>query len=362
MLIEWLRRAVADHALRLRIYSSPHDQLLRECAAAGLTRPIVRYPSKASPLRDFCITWRLLGEVRSNVPILFAPGVLQASLAQWLAALLRGRKVVGYVPMAYSSRRMQFRGGAVRDWLVRKVVRRVDVWITISDQQRDLLVERWGVKRPVFVVTNRPAVLAEPPGRPGQFMSAETASRPVRVLFAGRFDANQKGLDWLCTQLRARAPQWRGKFRFTFMGEGEFRAALYHLASELGHPHVTVRPWGDVRSAMSDADLLLLPSRFEGLPLVALEATHFGLPVIASRQAGVIDLMPPACLFDFGDDAGLWSALANCEQPSSRAAALGYSRDRLRTMLSAASFRQEVKRIVSALEGMSRRGPWASMP
>jgi glycosyltransferase involved in cell wall biosynthesis len=312
----------------------------------GLGRPIISHPSRGSGIRDFFITWRLLGRIPRDVPILFAPGVLQASLLQWLAAFLRRRRVAGYVPMAYSSRHMRFRGGSVRDWVVGHVVRRVDVWITISKHQRDLLIKQWRVKPPVFVVPNRLALGEDVP-------HAGTGNEgPLRVLFAGRFDANQKGLDWLCDRLRARRDEWIGRLRFTFKGQGEFEAELTRLSRDLGSLHVEVSPWGDVGAAMTEADVLLLPSRFEGLPLVALEATHYGLPVVASKNAGVSEFVPPSCLFDFGDDEAMWAVLKALRDPAKRAAALSHSRGRVRHSLSASSFRQEVDRIVAVLARM----------
>jgi glycosyltransferase involved in cell wall biosynthesis len=347
MLLEWLGWATAQHGLRVQIYCADNDRLLRACEAAGLGRPIISHPLRGSSILDFFITLRLLARIPRDVPVLFAPGALQEAALQWLAAFLRRRRVAGYVPMAYSARRMRYRGGPVRDWVVGHVVRRVDVWITISKHQRDLLVEHWQVKRPVFVVPNRLGLLEQDAPHPRTRPEA-----PLRVLFAGRFDANQKGLDWLCERLRARRDEWTGQLRFTFKGQGGFQAELTRLSRDLGPQHVDVSPWGDVGAAMAKADVLLLPSRFEGLPLVALEATHYGLPVVASKDAGVADFVPPSCLFDFGDDEAMLAALKALQDPARRAAALSHARDRVQRLLSAASFRQEVGRIVAALGRM----------
>ena len=344
MLVEWLRSAVARHDLRVRIYGAGNEALARECEAAGLGRPALSHPSKPGPLRDFYFTWRLLGRIPRDVPILFAPGALQQSLLQWLAAFLRGRRVAGYVPMAYSSRHMRFRGGSMRDWIVGLVIRRVDLWITISKQQRDLLVAQWQVRPPVFVVPNRLALLEDDAPH-----ARAVGDGPLRVLFAGRFDANQKGLDWLCDRLRARRERWRGRMRFTFKGEGAFQGELERLRADLGREQVEVQPWGEVGRAMGEADVLLLPSRYEGLPLVALEATHYGVPVVASRDAGVAEFVPPSSLFEFGDERAMWAALESLRDPARRTAALAHSRARLRQSLSAASFREEVDRVVAAL-------------
>lgn len=344
MLVEWLRHAAMRHGLRVAIYGAGNEALVRECESAGLAPPVASHPPQARALRDFYLTWRLLGRLPRAVPVLLAPGALQQSLLQWLAAFLRRRRVAGYVPMAYSSREMGFRGGALRDWIAGHVIRRVDVWITISKEQRNLLVRRWRVARPVLVVPNRLALLEQ--GAVPQVRAARAG--PLRVLFAGRFDASQKGLDWLCERLRERRDQWAGRMRFAFKGQGAFQPELVRLRADLGEAHIEIAPWGEVAGAMAAADVLLLPSRYEGLPLVALEALHYGLPVVASRQAGVSHLVPASCLFEFGDEGAMWAALEVLRDRSRRAAALAHSRRRMHSSLSAAGFRQGIDRVLAA--------------
>ena len=343
MLVEWLREAVTRHGLRPAIYGAGNPALERECQSAGLGRPIASHPAKGSVMRDAVLTWRLLGRLPADVPVLLAPGALQQSILQCVAVLLRRRRMAGYTPMAYSSRRMGFRGGRLRDWIAGHVIRRVDTWITISREQRELLVAKWRVARPVLVVPNRLALL-ERETRPAHTPSAGA----LRVLYVGRFDVHQKGLDWLCARLRVRREEWLGRMHFTFKGQGPFGAELAQLRDEIGGGHVAVSPWGEVARAMAAADVLLLPSRYEGLPLVALEAAHYGLPVVASRQAGVSDLVPASCVFDFGDDDAMWGALEAMRDPGRRAAALAYSRRRVELTLSAASFGHAVDRVVEA--------------
>lgn len=76
---------------------------------------------------------------------------------------------------------------------------------------------------------------------------------------------------------------------YTILGEGPERARLEYLAKELGLQG-KVRFAGycnDVGSHLHKADLAVIPSRWEGFGLVAVEALSTGLPVVASDVAGL---------------------------------------------------------------------------
>jgi glycosyltransferase involved in cell wall biosynthesis len=113
------------------------------------------------------------------------------------------------------------------------------------------------------------------------------------IAVVGRLDP-QKGTDWLIQQIPHLVRE-RPNLCFVFCGRGD--AAVYqtqvdHLAVA---DHVRFLGWrGDVIGIMKAADLLLLPSRWEGMPNVVLEAMALKLPVVATAVHGVIELLGPA--------------------------------------------------------------------
>ena len=73
------------------------------------------------------------------------------------------------------------------------------------------------------------------------------------------------------------------------VGDGPLRAELQAEANALGvAARVRLVGWrSDVRSLIGAADALLLPSRWEGFPLVAIEAMTASIPVVAAASPGL---------------------------------------------------------------------------
>lgn len=79
----------------------------------------------------------------------------------------------------------------------------------------------------------------------------------------------------------------------TLVGEGPGQARLRAWVARLGLSQA-VRFDGrrdDVPDLMAASDLLVLPSGFEGLPLVVLEAMSIGLPVVATQVTGTAEAL-----------------------------------------------------------------------
>jgi glycosyltransferase involved in cell wall biosynthesis len=111
-----------------------------------------------------------------------------------------------------------------------------------------------------------------------------------RLACVARIDPAAKGQD-LLLQTLAR-PEWRDRpVELNFFGAGPDELALRRIAGMLQLNNVHFRGHvTDIRAIWEQNHLLVLPSRYEGLPLALVEAMWCGRPAVVTDVAGNAEL------------------------------------------------------------------------
>lgn len=139
-----------------------------------------------------------------------------------------------------------------------------------------------------------------------------------RLLYVGRFDP-AKGLHDLL-QAMALLRQHRTDITLDLIGGHPHSgpaAPFVEAANRLGLQQIVrfhdAIPIQQIPERLALADVFVLPSHSEGLPLSLLEALASGLPVVATRCGGPTQLVTPATgrLADIRDPAGLAQAIGS---------------------------------------------------
>jgi glycogen synthase len=207
-----------------------------------------------------------------------------------------------FLPSGLRSAAVKAIGARLEDW----GIRRADQVIALTPRLRDLLVLSGASPGRVSVI---------PSGIAGEEWTGDAAD-PMpevphpRVVFVGRI-TRQKGIDAL---LQAAARLRTPGAQLVIVGDGPERRTLERAVrwrSLAGRVHVTgFRPHREVPAFIRHADVLVLPSVYEELGSVLIEAMSAGVPVVATDTGGIPDALGGAgVLVPPGDAAAVARAV-----------------------------------------------------
>lgn len=221
--------------------------------------------------------WKIRERRPSLVLIHIMCGRIETNLAAYLPSdIVRIGMVHTITPSTYRGAR------AMRDHL--------DAAIGVSPRIRQDLVQRCGFN-PAVTVCIPNGVDCQP------FLQVERAARTngaLGILSCGRIDDISKGIFWL-PEILVRARALKVNFRLTVAGDGPDRKECERRLVSAGLADV-IRFLGWVKrenlpALYSQHDVLLFPSRFEGLGLSLVEAMAGGCVPVASRITGATDFV-----------------------------------------------------------------------
>lgn len=152
--------------------------------------------------------------------------------------------------------------------------------IAISHSVRDSYAQRFGGNPPI--IHNGVAEVEQKPF-PG------IVKGKTNILFAGRLEA-QKGVDVMLAAITSLHGDTN--YHFHIIGTGSMKAKVQ--AAVGGYANVTLYDAVYGLSAyLASFDYLFMPSEFEGLSMLSMEASLNRLPVIANDCPGLSDTLPP---------------------------------------------------------------------
>jgi glycosyltransferase involved in cell wall biosynthesis len=119
----------------------------------------------------------------------------------------------------------------------------------------------------------------------------EDSSADLTLACVARLDVISKGQDLLLQVLAL--PHWRErKVRVSLVGTGPNERVLRHIAAQFGLTNATfLGHQADIEKMWSSHQALVLPSRFEGMPLTVVEAMLCGRPCIVTDVGGNRELV-----------------------------------------------------------------------
>lgn len=184
--------------------------------------------------------------------------------------------------------------------------------VAVSEYTKELAQGHYDV--PIEVIPNAVAL-------PNEKDLQQQVGDPPRLVFAGRFQP-QKNLPSL---VRALAEVKDLAWSCVLIGDGPEAEQVDRLLQAEGLlDRVERTGWIEpqaVEARLAASDILVMPSRSEGLPVIGVQALAYGLAFVATRAGGLAELVQDgvngrAC--EVGDDACLVEGLRWCLESPER--------------------------------------------
>ncbi|MEM7383640.1 MAG: glycosyltransferase [Verrucomicrobiota bacterium] len=306
MTLAALEGMAADPDLEIAFLYFDQNQRLKEGLAA-----INRIETHATPIRSrrFQSFWNmtqqgavaeLASRMRELAPdaVIVAQGDIEISSMGVHAARKAGLRCISYIPCPHTQVEMGAKLGRLRDVCNRSLYNLPDAFITICQSMADRLQER-GTRVPIEVVYNGIDLSRLQPRSRSQARNQLGLSQEKQLVgLAGRVQFDQKGQDFF---LRSLANWNRPDTELVIAGDGPDLSKLKGIAEAQNLPVHFLAWQNDPVLLYSSLDVLVMPSRFEGFPLVMIEAIQCGIPVLASDRDGMQEFLPPNWRFNRTD-------------------------------------------------------------
>ncbi|MBL6456673.1 glycosyltransferase family 4 protein [Belnapia sp. T6] len=275
-----LSRRLAERGFGVTVAGQPDSYLLDEARRAGLETLEIDFSRRSGSLD---VARRLSAHLeRRPDTILHAHGA-RAGLPA--AMLPRGaRRALAYTVHGFH---YQHKRAGVRQaarWAEWFCAKRADARVYVSANERALALRDGiiGQEDTHEVIHN---------GTAARTVAPAAGEARFDIAFLGRLHPQKNPLI-LPRILRAMQPQ---RPRLAVIGGGECEAALRASVASAGlEAQVTflgAQSHDQALAALAQSRVMLLPSRWEGLPVSVIEAMQLGIPVVASRVPGTDELV-----------------------------------------------------------------------
>lgn len=236
----------------------------------------------------------------------------------WISRLVRGGKFIAHFHLDVAP---SGRFGRIFVWYKKAILghtlRAAAKVISFSPEQAKLLEVKYGVAAEnIAIIPN--GIGHEFFGKPRRDSAYDG---PLRVLYVGRL-SQQKALPRLVDALAAMTQPAEA----VLIGEGDERPIVEDLIRRYSLDNVQLpgrRHGAELVATYQWADVFVLPSDREGMPLAALEAMASGLPIIATDVVGNRDLLKGVGLLVTPESTALARALDQVAESEALRSELG---------------------------------------
>ncbi|MFV7531589.1 glycosyltransferase family 4 protein [Enterobacter mori] len=226
--------------------------------------------------------------------IVLIQGTIEIGGLSLFAARCAGKYTSTYLPITKKSQDIGVKFGGVRDFINKHFYYRLPhEIITISEFNKLELINNFAIEE------SKIRVVKNFIDAPSDIFSKKNQKKNNILLIIGRIDLNQKRQDLFLDYFVN--SELSSFFEVHIIGDGNDEASQAIRDKFRGKHNIVFCGWmssNEVGQRLAQSRAVIIPSKFEGVPLVMIEAVKSGKVVIASNVDGMKEYLPKEWLFD----------------------------------------------------------------
>ncbi len=219
--------------------------------------------------------------------IFLVQGDIEIGSSYVVAAHKENIKLISYIPFTHKKKKMKKSIWFFRDVIDFKIYNLVNDYVTIyQDAVYDLM--NYNPNSHVKIIRNKVRNLE----KFKKMRRKISKNKKIKIYIIGRVEFLQKGHDIFFNTIRKLSPQQLNRIELNIIGDGPDFEKLKMILNDFDNMSFKLHGWLKEPWIIAyDADLLIIPSNFEGVPLVMLEALEMRIDIIAKKIDGMIDYL-----------------------------------------------------------------------
>lgn len=210
------------------------------------------------------------------------------------AASIINFKITSYIPYTHTAKTRNKILSSLRDFLGTPAYKWCDNFITIYNKAA-LDIVKYNSNANVSIIRNKVRNLDF---FKLKIKNYERDNTKYKIFVIGRVYFSHKGHDRLLEVINSLDDNLIKKIELNIIGDGPDLEVFKIRVSEI--KKLNIQYWGWMSEPWEEAykaDLIVIPSRYEGVPLVMLEALELNISILASNIDGMIDYVDKNNLF-----------------------------------------------------------------
>ncbi|WP_436915533.1 glycosyltransferase [Acinetobacter gandensis] len=210
------------------------------------------------------------------------------------AANIINCKIVSYIPYTHTAKTRNKFLSSLRDFFGSSAYKWCNNYITIYNKAA-FDIKKYNPTADISIIKNKVRNLDKFKFR---IKNYEKSDCYYKIYIVGRVYFSHKGHDRLLNAISKLDPNLVKKIELNIVGDGPDFEKFKCLASSISNLKTVYHGWmSEPWDEAYKADLIIIPSYFEGVPLVMLEALELNINIIASNVDGMLDYINRENLF-----------------------------------------------------------------